>query len=184
MTPGETTTLEERPTAATSSAQPEQMLRPLGASSEELGTATGYCQRCTAGLVRPEMELKRCPGCARDVCASCRKFEPQIEAHVCLDCAGFRDAKRKARRRSGMHLARLGASILAIAAGSFVALRVAWTWLLLAGVALVVGGIVTFAWQLVCRRACPICEGEVKARRRKGHPLEYECRVCRHVWVE
>jgi len=184
VTPGETTTLEERPTSVISPAQAEHMLRPLGTSGEELGNATGYCQRCGAGVVRPETQLKRCPRCARDICASCRRFEPEIEAHVCLECAAFGAAAKSARHRSGMHLARLGASVLAVAVGSLVALRVAWTWLLLAGVALVVGGIVTFAWQLVCRHACPVCEGKAEVRRRKGRPLEYECRVCRHVWVE
>ncbi len=64
------------------------------------------------------------------------------------------------------------------------ALKLAWTSLILLGVALVVAGIVTFALQIASHHACPVCEGEGKARRSKRGPIEYECGVCGHVWVE
>ncbi len=169
---------------AESSPKPEHQLKPLGPPTERSGFVTGYCQRCKAGAHRPEEALKRCPVCARDICANCRNFEPELEAHVCLECAGLRRAARKAGRRSGMHLLRLGASAVAIAVGTLMALKLSWASLVLLGVALVVAGIVTFAWQLVCHHVCPVCEGEAKARRKKGCPIEYECRVCGHVWVD
>ena len=146
--------------------------------------ATGYCQRCKAGVCRPETELKRCPTCARDICADCRTFEREIEAYVCLDCATVRRSARKARRRSAYYLLLVGVSALAILVGRFVALRTGWTSVWLLAAVLCAAGIVTFAWQLACHRACPFCEGRAKLRRRKGRFREYECRLCKQAWME
>jgi len=135
-------------------------------------------------VARPEQELKRCPVCARDVCGECCSLEPKIEAHLCLECAARRRAAGDAGTRSKLHLLKLGASIAGVGVGSLMALTVVWTPVLLAGVALVLVGIVTFAWQLVCRHVCPLCEGKAKVRRRAGQSIEYGCRICGHVWVE
>lgn len=144
----------------------------------------GYCQRCRAGVCRPDAELTRCPGCARDVCAECCVFERELEAQLCRDCFRVRRSAKRARHRSARYLLLVGASALAILIGRFVALRTGWTSVWFIAALVCAAGIVTYAWQVVCHHACPFCEGKAKCRGRHGHFLEYECMLCRQVWME
>jgi len=157
---------------------------PLGYRTDGREITTGYCQRCKGGVCRPDTELKRCPSCARDICADCRTFERELETYLCRDCFRVRRSAKRARQRSARYLLLVAASALAILGGRFVALRTSWTsiWFIAALVCAV--GILTYAWQVVCHHACPFCEGKAKLRGRRDRFLEYECMLCRQVWME
>ncbi len=146
--------------------------------------AIGYCQRCKAGICQPDTELSRCPGCARDVCADCCTFERELEAHLCRDCFRVRRSAKRARYRSKRYVLLVAASAAAIVVGRFVALRTGWTSIWLVAALVCAAGIVTYAWQVACHHACPFCEGRAKVRRRQRPFVEYECRLCRQVWME
>ncbi len=144
----------------------------------------GHCQRCKAGVSRPDTELTRCPVCARDVCADCCAFEPELETHLCRDCFRVRRSAKRARQRSAHYLLLLAASAAAILLGRFVALRTGWTSIWLLSALLCAAGIATYAWHTGFHHACPFCEGRVKLRPRRGRFREYECLLCRQVWME
>ena len=145
---------------------------------------TGYCQRCKAGIARPEAELKRCPACARDICTDCRLFEREIEAYLCRDCFRVRRSGKRARQRSARYLLLLFASALAIILGRFVALRTGWTSIWLLAALVCAAGIVSYAWHTGSHHVCPFCEGRAKLRPTKNRFREYECMLCRQTWME
>lgn len=176
--------MKGQPRMAETPSRPEEELRPLGPPTEPTRRVGGHCQRCKIGVSRPEEALKRCPFCARDVCAECRTLDPGIEAYVCLECARERRAGRGARQRAAMHFVRLGGSAAAIGVGCLLALKAPWVSLIVLGLLLIVFGIFSLALQLGTHHVCSVCEGEGKVRRKKGGPIEYECTVCGHVWVE
>ena len=158
--------------------------KPVGYRTDGREPTTGYCQRCKAGVYRPEVELKRCPACARDICEKCRTFEREIEAYVCFDCFRVRRSAKRARIRSRQYLLLLGGSLLAIVVGRFVALRTGWTSIWFLAALLCAAGIVTFAWRAVVYHPCPFCEGKAKVRGKKGSFIEYQCQLCRQIWME
>lgn len=145
---------------------------------------TGYCQRCKGGVCRPDLELKRCPGCARDICSECRMFERELETYLCRDCYRVRRSAKRARYRSARYVLLVLASAAAILVGRFVALRTGWTSIWFIGALVCAAGIITYAWQVGFHHACPFCEGKAKLRARRGRFLEYECMLCRQVWMQ
>lgn len=144
----------------------------------------GYCQRCKAGVCRPDTELKRCPGCARDVCVECRIFERELETHLCRDCYRVRRSAKRARQRSARYLLLLLASVVAIVLGRYVALRTGWTSIWLVSALVCAAGIVSYAWHTASHHVCPFCEGSAKLRGRQHRFREYECMLCRQTWME
>ena len=156
----------------------QQALRPLGSRTEGPQPTSGYCQRCKAGVYVPENELRRCPGCARDVCSQCRTYEPEIEAYVCLECARVRRAKRRATRQAQLHWLRALACLGMMGIGILVMV----TSFLALGAAITALGMVGFAWHLVGYPVCPLCEGRGVSHREKGRPRRYRCTLCRHQW--
>jgi len=163
---------------------PAEASGTIGYRTDGREITVGYCQRCKAGVGRPDIQLKRCPNCARDVCADCRVFEREIETHLCRDCFRVRRSAKRARHRSARYLILVAASAVAILVGRFVALRTAWTSIWLLAALLCAAGIITYAWQVGCRHVCPSCEGRARLRGRNGSFLEYECLICRQVWME
>lgn len=158
--------------------------RSLHYRTEGREPTSGYCQRCKEGVYVPERELRRCPTCARDICAACRVYEKQIEAYVCLDCARVRRYAKGALARSLRYLLLLAASAGAILLGRWVALRTGWVPVWFVAAVVCGAGVVTFAWELGFHHPCPFCEGRARVRRRKRRFREYECKVCKQVWME